>query len=310
MPWRNIPDIRVPDNTGQFLSWYPFPLKDGTKIDDWGIAHEPGSAEAKHMTRMLHPLRGIGDFEKIKDYPFPKFEEGDGTSQRSSVEEFHKRGLAAVGNMQMTIWETAWYLRSMEDLMTDMMTGEPAAAFILDKVTEQAIIRASSYTKAGVDILYLGDDIGMQSRIMMSVELYQTWLKPRLKRVIDAAKALNPDLIVIYHSCGYIFPFIDKLIDAGVDVLNPIQTESMDYREVVAVFGDRLSFHGCIGTQRLMPFGTPDEVRAAVKECLDSMGPRGGMMVAPTHILEPEVPWENILAYAEACRAYKPGGIA
>jgi uroporphyrinogen decarboxylase len=307
MPWRDIPDIKVPDNTGQFLSWYPLPLKEGTKIDDWGIAHEPGSAEAKHMTRMLHPLQGIEDFEKIRGYPFPKFEEGDGTDQRLSVEELHKRGLVAVGNMQMTIWETAWYLRSMEDLMMNMMTGEPAAAFILDKVAEQAVIRALSYTKAGADILYLGDDIGMQSRIMMSVELYRTWLKPRLKRVIDAAKALNPDLIVIYHSCGYVLPFIDDLIDAGVDVLNPIQTESMDYREVVAVFGDRLSFHGCIGTQRLMPFGTPAEVRAAVKECLDSMGSRGGMMVAPTHILEPEVPWENILAYVDACRAYRPG---
>jgi uroporphyrinogen decarboxylase len=306
MPWRDIPDIKVRDNTGQFLSWYP-PLKEGTKIDDWGIAHEPGSAEAMHMTRMLHPLQGIEDFEKIKSYPFPEFSEGDRSLQKSLTEELHKNGLAAVGNMQMTIWETAWYLRGMEDLMTDMMGKEPAAAFILDKVTEQAIIRAVSYVKAGVDILYLGDDIGMQNRIMMSVELYRSWLKPRLKKVINAAKALNSDLIIMYHSCGYVMPFIDDLIDAGVDVLNPIQTESMDYREVVAAFGDRLSFHGCIGTQRLMPFGAPSEVRMAVKECLDSMGPRGGMMVAPTHILEPEVPWENILAYTEACRAYRPG---
>jgi uroporphyrinogen decarboxylase len=260
-----------------------------------------------HMTRMLHPLQGIEELEKIKSYPFPKFDEGDGSLQRSLVEKLHTRGLAAVGNMQMTIWETAWYLRGMEDLMMDMMGEEPAAAFILDTVTDQAIIRAVSYAGAGADIVYLGDDIGMQSRIMMSVELYRSWLKPRLKKVIDAAKAINPDLIIMYHSCGYVIPFIDDLIDAGVDVLNPIQPESMDYREVVAAFEDRLSFHGCIGTQRLMPFGTPDEVRTAVKECLDSMGPRGGMLAAPTHVLEPEVPWENILAYAEACRAYRPG---
>ncbi|MDR1948866.1 MAG: hypothetical protein LBQ38_05715 [Spirochaetaceae bacterium] len=307
MPWRDIPDITLPDQTGQFLSWYPKPLREGTRIDDWGIAHEPGSAEAMHMTRMLHPLRGIEDFEKIKTYPFPRFQEGDRSRQKPSIDALHEHGLAAVGNMQMTIWETAWYLRSMEDLMTDMMGEEPAAAFILDTVTEQAVIRAVSYAKAGADIVYLGDDIGMQSRIMMSVELYRTWLKPRLKTVIDAAKAVNPEIIIMYHSCGYVLPFIDDLIDAGVDVLNPIQTESMDYREVVSAFGDRLSFHGCIGTQRLMPFGTPGEVKAAAKECLDSMGPKGGMMVAPTHILEPEVPWENILAYVEACRDYKPG---
>ncbi|MDR2404601.1 MAG: hypothetical protein LBD78_11305 [Spirochaetaceae bacterium] len=72
----------------------------------------------------------------------------------------------------------------------------------------------------------------------------------------------------IYYSCGYVLPFIEDLIDAGVDVLNPIQTESMDYREVAAAFGDRLFFHGCIGTQRLMPFGAPAEVRAAVHEII------------------------------------------
>lgn len=306
MPWRDIPDIKVPDRSGEFLSWYAVPPREGTKIDDWGIAHEPGSAEAMHMTRMLHPLQGIEDFEKIRAYPFPKFEEGEGGHQRPAVDELHRRGLAAVGNMQVTIWETAWYLRSMEDLMMDMMGGEPAASYILDKVTEQAIIRAVSYTRAGVDIVYLGDDIGMQNRIMMSLELYRTWLKPRLKKVIQAAKGVNPDLIIIYHSCGYVLPFIDDLIEAGVDVLNPIQSESMDYREVVSAFGDRLSFHGCIGTQRLMPFGSPAGVKEAVRGCLDSMGPRGGMMAAPTHILEPEVPWENILAYTEACRDYKP----
>jgi uroporphyrinogen decarboxylase len=305
MPWRDIPDIQVPDNRQTFLSWYPEPLRKGTAIDPWGVAHEPGSAEAMHMTRMLHPLQGITDFERIKEYPFPHFEAGDNSSQKPTVEAIHKRGLAAVGNMQCTVWETAWYIRSMEDLMVDMMGEEYAAAFILDKVTEQAIIRAESYAKAGADIVYLGDDIGMQRSIMMSLELYRTWLKPRLKKVIEAAKKIKPDLIIMYHSCGYVLPFIEDLIEAGVDVLNPIQTESMDYREVVAAYGDRLSFHGCIGTQSVMPFGAPAEVKAAVKGCLDAMGPKGGMMAAPTHILEPEVPWENSLAYVEACREYR-----
>jgi uroporphyrinogen decarboxylase len=305
MPWRDIPDIKVPDNTQAFLSWDPEPLRKGTAIDPWGVAHEPGSAAAMHMTYMLHPLQGITDFGRIKEYPFPHFEAGDSSHQKPAVDALHNRGLAAVGNMQCTVWETAWYIRSMEDLMVDMMGEERAAAFILDKVTEQAIVRAESYAKAGADIVYLGDDVGMQRSIMMSLELYRTWLKPRLKKVIEAAKKIKPDIIIMYHSCGYVLPFIEDLIEAGIDVLNPIQTESMDYREVVATYGDRLSFHGCIGTQSVMPFGTQAEVKAAVKGCLDAMGPKGGMLAAPTHILEPEVPWENILAYVEACRQYK-----
>jgi uroporphyrinogen decarboxylase len=305
MPWRDIPDINPPDNSKTFLSWFPNPLKKGARIDSWGVAHEPGSADAMHMTRMIHPLRGVDDFEKIKSYPFPRFDKGDRSHQKSIVDDIHRKGFAAMGGMQCTIWETAWYIRSMEDLMMDMLGEEPAASFILDAVTEQAIIRAESYARAGADLIYLGDDIGMQSRIMMSRELYRTWLKPRLKKVIRAVKNINPKILILYHSCGYVLPFIEDLIEAGVDVLNPIQAESMDFREVVAAYGSRLSFHGCIGTQTVMPFGTPAEVKAAVRECLDSMGSKGGMLVSPTHVLEPEVPWENILAYVEACREYK-----
>jgi uroporphyrinogen decarboxylase len=306
MPWRDIPDIRMPDNSAAFLPWYPQTLKNGTGIDVWGIAHEKGSAEAMHMTRMLHPLQGIEDLEKIRDYPFPDFSKGDGSGQKHVVDDLHRRGLAAVGNMQMTIFETSWYLRSMEDLMMDMMQEADAASFILDNITEQAVIRAQSYARAGADIIYLGDDIGMQRSIMMSVDLYRAWFKPRLRQVIDAAKEVNRDVIIFYHSCGYVTPFINDLIEAGVEVLNPIQAESMDYREVIREYGDRISFHGCIGTQSVMPFGTPSQVKAAVKDCLDTRGAKGGIMAAPTHILEPEVPWENILAYVEACGEYTP----
>ena len=167
-----------------------------------------------------------------------------------------------------------------------------------------SIRRASLYAAAGADILFLGDDIGMQQSIMMSEGMYTTWIKPRLKRVIDAAKAIKPDIIVFYHSCGYIEPFIPHLIEVGVDVLNPVQPECMDVEKILKEYGDRLSFHGTIGTQSVMPFGTPQEVRDNVKRNLDLAGDKGGLFVAPSHLLEPEVPWENIKAYVDACRNY------
>ena len=122
--------------------------------------------------------------------------------------------------------------------------------------------------------------------------------------MIDAAREVKPDLIVFYHSCGYVEPMIPYLIEAGIDVLNPIQPECMDFGEIYQKYGDRLSFHGTIGTQSIMPFGTPEEVKAQVKKNLDIAGKKGGLFVAPTHMIEPEVPWENILAYVEACREY------
>ena len=142
---------------------------------------------------------------------------------------------------------------------------------------------------------------------MMSEELYCRWIKPRLKKIIDAVKAINPDILIFYHSCGFIEPMIPHLIEAGIDVLNPIQSECMDFEEIYKKYGDRLSFHGTIGTQTVMPYGTPEEVKEAVWKNLDIAGPKGGLMVTPTHMLEPEVPLANIQAYAEACRTYKPG---
>ena len=137
---------------------------------------------------------------------------------------------------------------------------------------------------------------------MMSEALYDRFLFPRLSSVIQAAREINPAILIFYHSCGYITPFIPRLIEAGIDVLNPVQPECMDFAEIHAQFGDRLSFYGTIGTQTTMPFGTEEEVREAVKRNLDIAGEKGGLLVAPTHMLEPEVPWRNVKAYIQACR--------
>ncbi len=310
LPWAGIGDIPMSKKDEQYLPYHPG-LKAGSYIDLWGVAHEPGSAAAKHMTYMRCPLKGIDSLSEVRAYPLPDYAAGDtaenAASQRAQAAALHARGLAAMGYLTCTIWETSWYIRGMEDLMMDMMSGDPIAAYILDAVTERAVTRARAYARAGVDILYLGDDIGMQKAPMMSLELYCKWLKPRLKQVIDAARAIRPGILVKYHSCGYATPFIPHLIEAGVDILNPIQPESMNFQKIYREFGGKISFDGTIGTQSVMPFGTPQQVRETVFRHLDIARPHGGLLPAPTHLLEPEVPWENIIAYVETCRDYKPG---
>jgi uroporphyrinogen decarboxylase len=305
MPWEHVSDLRLQDNeTEKFKKYYDFELKPGTYIDIWGVAHEPGSEAAKHMTYMRNPLRNAETAEEIENYPFPNFKNAFSDHQKEQVEKIHAQGLAACGNMQCTIWETAWYMRSMEELMMDMLAEDPKADLLLDKVTETSILRAESYARAGVDIIFLGDDIGMQRTILMSENLYVKYLKPRLKRVIDAAKAINPDVIIFYHSCGFAAPFIPHLIEAGIDVLNPVQPECMDFKDIYEKYGDKVSFHGTLGTQSTMPFGTPEEVREVVFNNLKIAGSKGGLFIAPTHLLEPEVPWENIMAYVQACKDF------
>jgi len=107
---------------------------------------------------------------------------------------------------------------------------------------------------------------------------------------------------------GFVTPLIPDFIEAGVDVLNPVQPEcGMDFAAIHAEFGDRLSFWGAIGTQSTMPFGAPEEIKREVWKNLDIAGEKGGLWCTPTHILEPEVPWHNILAYVQACREVEKG---
>ena len=279
-------------------------FKEGTFINEWGVAHEPGSEAAYHMTYMHHPMDGFDSVEQIQNYPFPAFDLSNLPAMKDTADRIHASGRPALGYMATTIWERSWYMRGMENLMCDMMAEDDMATVLLDKVTDVAIMQARAYANAGADAIFLGDDVGMQHSIMMSIGLYEEWLMPRLKRVIDAARAINPDVVVFYHSCGRVTELIPSLIKAGIDVLDPVQPETMDFRLLHEMYGDKLSFHGTLGTQSLMPFGTPEEVRRTVFQNLDIAGEKGGLFVCPTHLLEPEVPVENVIAYIQACADY------
>jgi uroporphyrinogen decarboxylase len=279
-------------------------LPASTQFDEYGIGHSKGSELAFHMTRMHHPLQGAG-LEEIISYPYPAVDESRTEEFNKSVLSVHESGLASFAFMQMTVWEASWYLRSMEELLTDMMTESESATILLDKITDFACAKARAYASSGIDILSLGDDIGTQNSLMLDVGLWETWLQPRLKRVIREAKKIKPDILIFYHSCGYIIPFIDKLIETGVEILNPVQPECMEFDEVHDSFGDRLSFWGTIGTQKLLPYGTKEEVRKVTLERLEKCGKQGGIVIGPTHIVEPEVPWENLIAIRNAINEFE-----
>ncbi len=273
-------------------------------INAWGIAHShrPG---CYHMTRMHHPLKGDVTRDEVATYPLPRPAPDALARLQGQVSALHNQGLAAMVGMACTVWEIAWYIRSMEDLMVDMLSGDERATVHLDRVTANAIERIQLAARSGVDIIQLGDDIGMQSTIMMSQELWREWLKPRLAAVIRAGREVKPDLLIFYHSCGYVLPFLEELVEVGVDILNPVQPECMKFEDVLARVGGRISFWGTIGTQTTLPFGTPQDVRDAVWANLRRCGPAGGIVIAPTHMVEPEVPWANLLAMKEACESFQ-----
>ena len=279
-------------------------LPEDTQFEEYGIGHSKGSELAFHMTRMHHPLRGA-DLNEIIDYPYPTVDQKGREKMASEVVRLHERGLASLAFMQMTVWEASWYLRSMEDMMMDMMMEDDRAPALLDRITEFACDKAKAYAEAGVDILSLGDDIGAQHSILIDVGLWEKWLKPRLAKVIDTARSIRPDILIFYHSCGFIIPFIEQLVEVGVDILNPIQPECMEFDQVHDLVGDRVSFWGTIGTQQVLPFGSPEQVRKESLSRLQKCGEKGGICLGPTHMVEPEVPWENLLAIKETVAEFE-----
>lgn len=290
---------RIPDRGVDWHRFYPKGFQYAVRFDGWGVAHED-NPHSQHMTRMHHPLDRCASVDELAAYPWPDFAAMDFSYLQPTVDAHHANGLAVFVWAECTVFETAWYLRGMDHLLVDMMTADPKATWLLDHLTELACLRARHFAAAGADILGLGDDIGMQHTTLMSVPMYRQWLKPRLVRVIAAAKAVKPDLLVSYHSCGHVTPFIGDLIEAGIDILNPVQPECMDFAEIHAAFGDRLSFNGTLGTQSLFPNGTPGDIRDAVFRNLEIAGRKGGLFCCPTHMLEPEVPWANVQAYVDA----------
>ncbi|HHV63367.1 MAG TPA: hypothetical protein GXX51_12120 [Firmicutes bacterium] len=288
----------------RYVRYLPADLPSNTQYFEWGFARIPGSMY--HFSKIVHPMQHFSTPKEVEDYPLPlemlSHERSDKVAQE--VHAYHKRGLAVAAAMEMTIFELSWYLRGMEELLIDLYTNSPLAQALLDKITDFRCRMGAMYVKAGVDIVKLGDDVGTQKAMLMSPEMWRTWLKPRLRKVIETLKSANPDILVFYHSDGYIEPIIPELIEIGVDILNPLQPECLDQASIKQKFGDRLAFWGGIGTQTIMPWGTPQEVKDTVRQTIEVLGSGGGFLIAPTHVLEPEVPWENIMAFVEAVQEY------
>ena len=270
-----------------------------TRVDEWGVGWRSGGF--MHYAEILHPLQNH-PAEAVYEYPFPDVDAAyryEGL--RAKVAALHERGLAVTGYPGL-VFERAWYLRGMTELFGDLVDNPEAAHYLLDQITNRVLGAARHLASADVDVLILGDDIAGQQGMLMSLPMWRRVFKPRLIRIIQAAKEVKPDLLIFYHSDGNVWDAIPDFIEAGVEVLNPVQPECMDPAAVKKTFGDRLAFFGTVSVQRTLPFGTPAEVREEVRQRIQTVGRNGGLLLAPAHILQPDVPWENVVAFFAAAR--------
>jgi uroporphyrinogen decarboxylase len=208
------------------------------------------------------------------------------------------------------VFEFPQYLRGMEEFLADLLLHPEFADDLMERITEilieaysQMLDRVGPY----VQVVSICDDLATQQGPMISPDLYRQRIKPRQKRLIEAVKA-RTDANVLYHGCGATRAFLPDLIDIGVDTFNPVQVSAGgmgDTAELKRTYGKDLSFWGGIcDTQRVLPFGTPDDVREETRRRLDDLMPGGGFVVAPIHNIQDEVPPENIMAMYETVQQY------
>jgi len=249
-------------------------------------------------------MAGFETKEEVEAYPFPDIlEDYRWEGLKEKVDEYHKRGIATAF-MAVQIFEPAWALRGLENFLVDMHFNSEVVTALLERMTEFQTRIAQKAAALGVDILIFGDDVGSQKAMMMDPGLWRVWLKPTMEKAIRAAKTVNPDVLAYYHTDGNVYDIICDIIEIGVDILNPVQPECMSPAKIKALYGDRLSFWGTIGTQTTMPFGSVADVEQAVMEMVENVGYNGGLVLAPTHLLEPEVPIKNIFAFVEAVKKH------
>lgn len=255
-----------------------------------------------------NPLELATTLSDLERFPFPEvggLRVVDDLARQ--VSDVHALGLAAGGNtphLGGELFEAAWRLRGLENFLIDLVARKEMAHFLLDRLAELARRNATTLALAGVDVLALADDVGIPGTMMISPATWREFFRPRLAAIIEAARAAKPDIRVIYHSDGHFEPILDDLVDIGVAGINPLQPEHMDALRIRRRFGRRLAFWGTVGRQTTFAFDSPEEIRQEVRVRVETLG-RAGLVLCPAYdIDEPDVPWQNVVAFLEAGAAY------
>ncbi|MBI2842622.1 MAG: hypothetical protein HYX78_04405 [Armatimonadetes bacterium] len=199
------------------------------------------------------------------------------------------------------IFEILRSLRGMENLFMDFHTNEPEVRKLMDAICDFLLEVIRYWAEIGADGMFLGDDWGMQTGLMINPRMWQEIFKPYYRKLFGEIHRLGMD--IVFHSCGNVMQIVEDLIEVGVDVLDPIQPMAMNFERLAREYGGRVSFSGGIDLQNLMVFGKPQEVKDEVRRLTEMLGrPFGnGFIIGPANAMTPDIPLDNLMAMFEAC---------
>jgi uroporphyrinogen decarboxylase len=276
------------------------PVEPGTTFDEWGIGHRAADVEGT-VDRTYAPLARARSVKDVDALPSPVIETD---ADASPVEAYHAAGYPVFGYAG-SIYEWSWWIRGMEHFLVDLVSDPPMAEALIRKVERHTTRLAVATARAGVDVLSFYDDAGMQRGMQLSPHLWRQHVKPAWRRVIEAVRAESPTVKLFLHSCGKIDEIVPDIVELGFDVLHPVQPECMDFDATYRRFGHQILLTASISSQKVLPFGSADDVRREVKRLSEIVARDRRCLVMPSNVIQPETPWENVVALAEEARALR-----
>ncbi len=279
-------------------------------IDDWGNGQMEIGPDNWYPG--IHPMPDAYTTADLDAYPWPDMNDPFRTSHlKEKVTTLDEENQYAIMGIPwlMFPFERAIGLQGMERFLLNMAEKPDFAQELLHRINKLCLINMGHFLdQCGdkLDMIKIGDDLGTQENLMISPRMYRKMLKPLHAEMIDLIKQKTRAKI-FFHTDGDVFNLIDDFIEIGVDVLNPIQTSAgkmSNLEELKKKYYRRIVFCGAIDTQKILPSGTPTEVKREVKRVMNILGQGGGYMVATVHTVMNEVPAENILAMVDAVQEF------
>ncbi|AEF80487.1 uroporphyrinogen decarboxylase family protein [Leadbettera azotonutricia] len=270
-------------------------IRDNVATNELGMHMMPTSL---YVEVVKCPLDGVEDAKDVEAYNLPnprapgRFEKAKRDIARFGKDYF------VIGDCEISLFEMAWHLTGLENYMMGLAGEEDWVEALNDKVEQFSTGICEELVKAGVDAIWLGEDLGSQVSTLISPSMWRQFFRPRYERLIKKLKAINPGIIIIMHSDGAVAPLLDDFIEMGIGVFNPVQPNvpGSDPAELAQKYGGRINFFGGIDQQGLLPAGNIAAIEKEMRRYAETLGKNGGYLMAPAHIIQADVNPETVEA--------------
>jgi uroporphyrinogen decarboxylase len=281
------------------------PVRDGIRYDEWQMGYRlQDYGSGAYDEQVVFPLAKAASLAELEDFPWPSPDWYDYAALPKMAAAYPDRAIGC-GYTAVFFWHNR--LRSLEQSLVDPLIHPEITEYLIQRVSDFFTAyhsRCFEALKGKIDLTQVTDDFGGQFGLLISPKLFDRFYRQPIQRAINLAKSYQ--VLVFHHDDGDCRPLIPRLVEMGIDVLNPIQWRcgNWDLRALKNEFGDRICFHSAVDNQHTLPFGTPEEVRREVRWLRETLGSdRTGLILGPCHNLQPITPVENIIALYQEAKA-------